>query len=77
MTDFEGLQTQEVAKNLPQRMLGRFGLVYGEGMSEYGLKHVGMGIPLHRRATLEANLAAAQNMMAIVEDAQARPTDEV
>lgn len=47
-------QAQEFQHNRLNQMLGKVGLVYGSGLAEFGLKHVGWGIPLHRRSTLES-----------------------
>lgn len=71
MNDFEHGPKLEQPR-LITRMLGHLGLVWGEGMSEFGLRHVGMGLPLHRRSTLEASQAAARGMLAIAEEIQSR-----
>jgi hypothetical protein len=45
------------------RALGKIGLVYGSGLAEFGIQHVGMGIPLYRRKSLEDSLLYARNLL--------------
>ncbi len=65
-------KVQEFQHNRLNRLLGKVGLVFGSGMAEFGFKHDGMGIPLHRRSTLQESIDEARNQLAIAEAAQSR-----
>jgi hypothetical protein len=68
-------QVHEFEHSRLNRVLGRVGLVYGSGMAEFGLKHVGWGIPLHRRSTLESSGEKARAMMNALRAAEERSAD--
>ena len=60
-----------------KQILGKVGLVYGSGMEEFGVKHVGWSIPLHRRSTLEAADETARVAMDILQAAEERSADTI
>lgn len=71
MTETEP-QTSEFENNRLNQMLGRVGLVYGGGLAEFGLRHVGWGIPLYRRSTLEEIERSARDMATAIQEVEDR-----
>lgn len=58
-------------------LLDSLGLVYGDGLSEFGLKHVGSGIPLQRRSSLEKSRKRAAKRYAILYESEGGSLPEI
>ncbi len=70
-------EAQNFEHNRLNQLLGKIGLVYGSGMAEFGLMHSGLGVPLHRRSTLQESMNQARNELATIEAAIARSDSEI
>ena len=70
-------QVHEFEQNRLNQMLGKVGLVYGSGLAEFGLLHVGWGIPLHRRSTLEAANEQARATMDALQAIRSDPQIQI